>query len=115
MMIPSCLPIPLALSSSNDLYEVMREDGLVASCKDSLGIPATSTLDLGCGLEPTNPIRAAMVHGVDIGGLDRSNIHTSDLFSDVVPYRNEHFSYVSDNDLIMNVPFTVLGQGLTHF
>jgi hypothetical protein len=69
-----------------DLPEARSVDkclkGLIAKASDLHG---TSTLDLGCGLNPRNPFRAEQVYGIDIRDNPSKYIKCADLTVEPIP------------------------------
>jgi len=109
------IPMPLASPLTGNVYQLTIADVLDKHCKNLLAMPASRTLDLGCGLQPRNPFQAEAVHGVDIRGESGSNIVAADVFNDPIPFNNEYFNYVTAYDFIEHVPRTSCEQGTTRF
>ena len=64
----------------------------------------TKTLDLGCGLNPRNPLNADEVFGIDIRDNVSENIKRSDLAIEPIPFPDNFFDVVSAYDFIEHIP-----------
>lgn len=71
----------------------------------------TRSLDLGCGNNPRNPFGATEVFGIDIQENLPKNIIKSDLFSDLIPFDDGFFDYVTAYDFLEHVPRVDLNGG----
>ena len=88
-----------------DLPEAKSVDqclkGLIAKASDLHG---TSTLDLGCGLNPQNPFRAEQVYGIDIRDNPSKYIKCADLTVEPIPFENNAFDFITAFDIIEHIP-----------
>lgn len=88
-----------------DLPEVKSIDqcikGLIANASDLHG---TSTLDLGCGLNPKNPFRAERVYGIDIRDNPSEHIKSADLTIEPIPFADNTFDFITAFDIIEHIP-----------
>ena len=88
-----------------DLPEAKSVDqclkGLIAKASDLHG---TSTLDLGCGLNPQNPFRAEQVYGIDIRDNPSKYIKCADLTVEPIPFEANFFDYVTAFDTLEHIP-----------
>lgn len=64
----------------------------------------TSTLDIGCGLNPKNPFNAEQIYGIDIRESDNPNIKKADLNVEAIPFNDKTFDYVTAFDFIEHIP-----------
>ena len=88
-----------------DLPEAKSVDqclkGLIAKASDLHG---TSTLDLGCGLNPKNPFRAEQVYGIDIRDNPSKYIKCADLTVEPIPFEDNAFDFITAFDIIEHIP-----------
>ena len=88
-----------------DLPEAKSVDqclkGLIAKASDLHG---TSTLDLGCGLNPQNPFRAEQVYGIDIRDNPSKYIKCADLTVEPIPFEDNAFDFITAFDIIEHIP-----------
>jgi SAM-dependent methyltransferase len=88
-----------------DLPEAKSVDqclkGLIAKASDLHG---TSTLDLGCGLNPQNPFRAEQVYGIDIRDNPSTYIKCADLTVEPIPFEDNAFDFITAFDIIEHIP-----------
>ena len=88
-----------------DLPEAKSVDqclkGLIAKASDLHG---TSTLDLGCGLNPQNPFRAEQVYGIDIRDNPSKYIKCADLTVEPIPFEDNAFDFITAFDIIKHIP-----------
>ena len=88
-----------------DLPEAKSVDqclkGLIGKASDLHG---TSTLDLGCGLNPRNPFRAERVYGIDIRDNPSKYIKCADLTVEPIPFEDNTFDFISAFDIIEHIP-----------
>ena len=88
-----------------DLPEAKSVDqclkGLIAKASDLHG---TSTLDLGCGLNPQNPFRAERVYGIDIRDNPSKYIKCADLTVEPIPFEDNAFDFITAFDIIEHIP-----------
>ena len=88
-----------------DLPEAKSVDqclkGLIANASDLHG---TSTLDLGCGLNPQNPFRAEQVYGIDIRNNPSKYIKCADLTVESIPFADNTFDFITAFDIIEDIP-----------
>jgi len=88
-----------------DLPEAKSVDqclkGLIAKASDLHG---TSTLDLGCGLNPQNPFRAEQVYGIDIRDNPSEHIKSADLTVEPIPFADNTFDFITAFDIIEHIP-----------
>jgi len=75
--------------------------GLIAKASD---LHETSTLDLGCGLNPQNPFRAEQVYGIDIRDNPSKYIKCADLTVEPIPFEANFFDYVTTFDTLEHIP-----------
>jgi SAM-dependent methyltransferase len=88
-----------------DLPEAKSVDqclkGIIAKASDLHG---TSTLDLGCGLNPQNPFRAEQVYGIDIRDNPSKYIKCADLTVEPIPFEDNTFDFITAFDIIEHIP-----------
>ncbi len=88
-----------------DLPEAKSVDqclkGLIAKASDLHG---TSTLDLGCDLNPQNPFRAEQVYGIDIRDNPSKYIKCADLTVEPIPFEDNVFDFITAFDIIEHTP-----------
>jgi SAM-dependent methyltransferase len=88
-----------------DLPEAKSVDqclkGLIAKASDLHG---TSTLDLGCGLNPQNPFCAERVYGIDIRDNPSKYIKCADLTVEPIPFADNAFDFITAFDIIEHIP-----------
>ena len=94
-----------SMGSLIDLPEAKSVDqclqGLIAKASDLHG---TSTLDLGCGLNPQNPFRAEQVYGIDIRDNPSKYIKCADLTVEPIPFEDNAFDFITAFDIIEHIP-----------
>jgi len=71
---------------------------------NALGLPESSTLDLGCGTQPKNPFQAQHVYGLDIREDLSSGVHYADLTTNPIPFSDNRFDYITAYDFLEHVP-----------
>ena len=75
----------------------------------------SKSLDLGCGLSPSNPYKADTVFGVDLRSGLGDHVASADLAIEPIPYSDESFEYVTAFQFIEHVPRVVyLPKQRTH-
>ncbi len=67
----------------------------------------SKSLDLGCGLSPSNPYKADTVFGVDLRSGLGDHVASADLAIEPIPYSDESFEYVTAFQFIEHVPRVV--------
>ncbi len=75
----------------------------------------SKSLDLGCGLNPRNPFRAASVVGIDKRRDLNSKIIEVDLFHQEIPFQDNSFDFCTAFDFIEHVPRVVFENKETRF
>lgn len=70
----------------------------------SLGIENAITLDIGCGLSPSNPFKAQNVFGVDIRSNNQKNVKSADLVLEPIPFPDNMFDYITAHDFLEHIP-----------
>jgi SAM-dependent methyltransferase len=75
--------------------------GLIAKSSDLHG---TSTLDLGCGLNPQNPFHAEQIFGIDIRDNPSTFIKSADLAVEPIPFEDNTFDFITAFDIIEHIP-----------
>ena len=70
----------------------------------------TLSIDLGCGVQPSNPLRAAKVQGLDLFASPENNVLDCDLFLGVIPLQSESVDVVVARNFIEHVPRAALSD-----
>ncbi|MEB3333466.1 MAG: class I SAM-dependent methyltransferase [Cyanobacteriota bacterium] len=91
------------------------EEFLATHVRTHLDIPLTSSLDLGCGMSPRNPFRAAISKGIDLNPHEENGIVACDLSTDKIPFDSNTFDYITAFDFIEHVPRVALVEGGTRY
>ncbi len=71
---------------------------------EALGLTDSSTLDVGCGLKPSNPFKAENAFGIDIRSNDAINIKSADLALEPIPFPDNTFDYITALDFLEHIP-----------
>jgi len=69
-----------------------------------LGLPYTSSLDLGCGSIPNNIFNADLIIGIDLIDVPEMNIISCDLVYEKIPFPDNFFNYVTASDFLQYIP-----------
>ncbi|GBG12869.1 uncharacterized protein NMK_0404 [Novimethylophilus kurashikiensis] len=65
---------------------------------------ATTSLDLGCGLNPKNIFNAEVVYGIDVRNDTANNIVKADLVIEPIPFDSNFFDFVTAHDFLEHIP-----------
>lgn len=58
---------------------------------DALSLIDSSTLDIGCGVNPRNPFNAKSIYGIDIRENEAMGIKYADLNVEAIPFEDSKF------------------------
>lgn len=71
---------------------------------DALSLIDSSTLDIGCGVNPRNPFNAKSIYGIDIRENEAMGIKYADLNVEAIPFEDSKFDYITAYDFLEHVP-----------
>lgn len=77
-----------------------------------LGITEAKTLDIGCGVVPSNPFKAKNVFGIDIRENSEKNVISADLILEQIPFPDNTFDYITAHDFLEHIPRIVYAPNL---
>lgn len=75
----------------------------------------SSSLDIGCGLDPKNPFKASKIMGLDLNCIEERNVIAGDLSSGHLPFSDSQFNFVTAFDVLEHVPRVSLNNSNTVF
>ncbi len=64
----------------------------------------TTTLDIGCGINPRNFFNAEEVYGIDVRDDLDKKIYRADLVIEPIPFADNFFDFVTAHDFLEHVP-----------
>lgn len=71
----------------------------------------SKSLDLGCGQKLHNPFNSDEVFGIDIVDFGNQNIKIADLTTDLIPFEDNKFDYVTGFDFLEHIPRIIYIDG----
>jgi len=70
----------------------------------TLGLNDSSSLDLGCGVNPRNPFNAKNIFGVDIRESIENKVKYADLATEAIPFCDNCFDFITAYDFLEHIP-----------
>lgn len=104
----------LAILKLSSRYSVQPIN--LGKVKNTLGIDADFSLNLGSGPNPRNPFLANHVYGVDIRSYDiNENVKKCSLGTQKIPFEDNTFNVATAFDVLEHIPRVLLSDSLTIF
>jgi SAM-dependent methyltransferase len=72
--------------------------------KNFLTFTRSTSLDLGCGRTPRNPLNASRVHGIDLFEDSSLQVKKADLVLEKIPFPDQSMHYVTAFDFLGHIP-----------